>query len=232
MTRIGKTISRLPVIDILANKIFNSLRGSFPGSKAYWEKRYAEGGNAGSGSYGRLAEFKAQVLNSFVKENSVKSVIEFGCGDGMQLSLAAYPKYVGLDVSGTAIKLCKDKFSNDATKSFFLYDSSGFTDKDTAFRADLALSLDVIFHLIEDDIFHDYLHQIFKASKKYVVIYSSNYDSGQSYHIKQRQFTKWIDTYQREWRLVKKIDNPYKFDSKDPDNTSYSDFYIYQKYSR
>ena len=39
-------------------------------SKNYWEKRYLKGGDSGDGSYGKLAEFKAKIMNRFVKENS------------------------------------------------------------------------------------------------------------------------------------------------------------------
>ncbi|MBI9084342.1 MAG: hypothetical protein JEZ11_12140 [Desulfobacterales bacterium] len=72
----------------------------------YWERRYAQGGTSGAGSYGRLAEFKAEVLNTFVEERGVQNIIEFGCGDGNQLSLAKYPSYVGLDASKTAVTQC------------------------------------------------------------------------------------------------------------------------------
>ena len=74
-------------------------------SKNYWEEHYQAGGNSGSGSYGRLASFKALIINEFVSENQISSVIEFGCGDGNQLALANYPEYVGLDVSPTTIKI-------------------------------------------------------------------------------------------------------------------------------
>ena len=67
---------------------------AFVGSQAFWEQHYAQGGTSGAGSYGKYAEFKADILNRFVQENSVRSVIEFGCGDGNQLSLARYPSYV------------------------------------------------------------------------------------------------------------------------------------------
>jgi hypothetical protein len=63
----------------------------FPGSADYWERRYAEGGDSGHGSYGRFAEFKAEVLNRFVAEQRIESIVEFGCGDGNQLTLASYP---------------------------------------------------------------------------------------------------------------------------------------------
>src|SRR5688572_13218080 len=104
------------------------LDARFPGSSPYWNKRYEGGGTSGAGSYGRLASFKADFLNNFVQEHDVGSVIEFGCGDGAQLGLAAYPKYIGLDVSPTAIKLCVSRFAGDSTKSFFLYDGQCFAD--------------------------------------------------------------------------------------------------------
>ena len=60
----------------------------FSGSGEFWESRYQRGETSGGGSYGRLAQFKAQTLNRFVEENEIASVIEFGCGDGHQLSHA------------------------------------------------------------------------------------------------------------------------------------------------
>ena len=101
-----------------AFKVFVKLKQVlFPGSAEYWEKRYASGGSSGKGSYGRLSEFKAEVINNFVSKHGVESVIEFGCGDGNQLKLAKYPAYVGLDVSEKAVALCKEKFNNDISKS-------------------------------------------------------------------------------------------------------------------
>lgn len=94
-------------------------RFAFTGSARYWDRHYARGGTSGAGSYGPLAGAKAEFLNNFVIKNRISSVIEFGCGDGHQLSLADYPRYIGLDVSRTAIELCKRTFMDDRTKSFF-----------------------------------------------------------------------------------------------------------------
>lgn len=96
-------------------------RITFFGSNNYWEKRYAKGGNSGKGSYGNLASFKADFLNSFVKDFDLKSVVEFGCGDGNQISLFKFISYTGLDVSKTILNLCIEKFRGDNTKKFFLY---------------------------------------------------------------------------------------------------------------
>ncbi|MFU8843255.1 MAG: class I SAM-dependent methyltransferase [Bacteroidales bacterium] len=203
----------------------------FPGSKAYWEERYIAGRDSGSGSYNRLAIFKAEVVNHFVKENNIKKVIEFGSGDGNQLSLGEYPDYIGLDVSPTIIRLCKEKFSEDKTKSFFLYDSLCFVDNHNIFKADLTLSLDVVFHLTEDDVFHEYMKSLFGCSTHYVIVYSSNTDKPQRVHEKDRAFTKWVEQYAPGWKLIKMINNPYPFDPKDPDNTSKADFYFFERIS-
>jgi SAM-dependent methyltransferase len=199
----------------------------FSGSASYWERRYTKGGNSGSGSYGRLSLFKASVINEFVKENEIKTVIEFGCGDGHQLSLAQYPAYIGLDVSPTILQLCRQKFTNDSSKVFFVYNALIF--KEHEFNADLGLSLDVIFHLIEDNVFHQYMTHLFTVSSRFVIIYSSNIEGKQNYHEKPRKFDEWIKTNRAEWKLIEKINNPYPYNPENSANTSQSDFYIYQR---
>lgn len=203
--------------------------GAFPGSVEYWEERYRKGGTSGSGSYNRLAEFKAEVLNKFVAEHNITSVIEFGCGDGNQLSMAKYPSYIGLDVAPSAIALCIEKFNDDTTKSFFLYHSLAFKDNHQIFKAQLSLSIDVIFHLVEDEIFENYMHHLFDSADKFVIIYASNFNKNQMFHEKDRNFTLWVENHRKDWKLVNKIDNIYPYDPADPDNTSKADFFLFSK---
>ena len=134
-------------------------------SAGYWEKRYAAGGNSGIGSYGRLARFKADVVNSIIGEFGVSSVVDFGCGDGNQLALLNVPAYLGLDPSRTVIAQCRERFHGDETKAFVQED-----DFDPASRADLGLSMDVLYHLIEDHRFESYMHRLFLSSRRVVVI--------------------------------------------------------------
>lgn len=49
---------------------------SMPHTALFWEKRYAEGDDSGPGSYGRLAQFKADYINELVRSKNVKTVIE------------------------------------------------------------------------------------------------------------------------------------------------------------
>jgi cyclopropane fatty-acyl-phospholipid synthase-like methyltransferase len=118
--------------------------------EAYWERRYSTGGSAGPGSTGQHAQFKANFINTFVENRDVETVIEFGCGDGDQISLGNYPEYIGLEVSKSAVERCAKRFDDDPTKSFFLYSPQHFINRG-AFTADLALSLEVIFHILSDD---------------------------------------------------------------------------------
>ena len=88
-------------------------------SANYWDKRYLDNKNSGYGSYGKLAEFKAQIINHFVEENKINSCIELGTGDGNQLSLLKINNYTGFDVSTVAIENLKHIFKNDTNKKFF-----------------------------------------------------------------------------------------------------------------
>jgi hypothetical protein len=198
-------------------------RVGFAGSSRYWELNYARGGTSGGGSYGALALGKAEFLNTFVREHNVQSVTEFGCGDGNQLSLAGYPRYVGLDVSRTAVGLCKRRFSDDATKSFFLYDGASFADRAGLFVADLAISLDVIYHLIEDQIYELYMAHLFAAGDRYVVVYATNtLMRGTAPHVRHRRFSSWVDDNCPEWRLAQVTHGP---DS----GPGRADFFVYER---
>jgi hypothetical protein len=178
-------------------------RLGFTGSASYWERSYARGETSGHGSYGALGASKAEFLNAFVRDHGVASVIEFGCGDGNQLSLASYPRYIGLDVSPTAIKLCQRRFAGDPAKSFFLYDQACFVDRSGLFVADLALSLDVIYHLVEDAVYEAYMGQLFNAARRYVIAYSTNKAmGGTAPHVRHRCFTSWVEQKCPNWALV------------------------------
>jgi len=192
-------------------------------SSKYWKNRYQQGGNSGSGSYGRLAQFKADTINEFSDEHDVGSFIEFGCGDGNQLKYLNIDDYLGLDVSDKAIEICRNKYQEDQAKEFKKADEyKGET-------AECALSLDVIFHLVEDEVFESYMEQLFNAAEKYVVIYSSNKESfTPSPHVRHRLFSLWIEQNKEEWKLKDYIPNKYPFNG-DNSNTSFSDFYIYEK---
>lgn len=195
----------------------------FRGSARYWERHYARGGTSGPGSYDAPADSKAEFLNDFVRTHEVRSVIEFGCGDGHQLSLADYSSYIGLDVSRSAVELCQRRFADDPAKSFFLYDGACFTDRIGLFTADLAISLDVIYHLTEDSVFETYMTHLFAAGTRFVIVYATDGEiPGTAPHVRHRHFTGWIQAHSQGWRLAQVTPGP----NSGPDR---ADFFTYER---
>jgi len=199
-------------------------------SGKYWENRYKSGGNSGAGSYGTLANYKATIINTWITTTKIESIAEFGCGDGNQLSLFIPVSYTGYDISETIIALCKEKFAFDNNKKFYRYNEYDSWRDGGQFN--LVLSLDVIYHLVEDVVFEEYMCKLFEASNRYVIIYSSNGDLNipLAEHLRDRKFTDWIDSNIKNFKLIGKIENPYKYkEGKDATNTSISDFYMYER---
>ena len=197
----------------------------FRGSTDYWRDRYARGGDSGAGSYGRRATLKADTINAFVARENIQSVIEFGCGDGNQLTLARYPRYHGFDVSDAAVARCRERFAPDASKAFdpvSRYDGQ---------RAELALSLDVNYHLVEDAVFESYMRQLFGAASRYVLVYSTDGDANPWYghaHVRHRHFSRWIAQHLPGWRLLQTLPGD---GSRDAGGLT-TDFHIYQPVPR
>jgi hypothetical protein len=219
-------VKKIPLIGNLLVKIYSRLCGvqDFKTSKTYWEERYKKGGNSGPGSYNNLAEFKGEIISEFASKNKIETTIEFGCGDGNQLRYFDLKNYIGFDVSESAIALCKNLYQSDSSKQFELLGAYNGE------KADLTLSLDVIYHLIEDEVYLDYMEKLFSSSNKFVIVYSSDTDEniGVAAHVKHRKFSSWIHEHAAEFKLVGQIPNKYPFDG-DGNRTSFADFYIFKK---
>lgn len=223
--KLQRIVGALPVIGPLARRLYRAFVPAppFVDSERYWKDRYQAGGDSGAGSYAKLAGFKAEILNAFVAEHGVQKVIEFGCGDGNQLKLASYPQYIGVDISEDAVRQCQVSFTGDPSKRFVT--TADYRNE----RAELALSLDVVYHLVEDAVFEEYMEQLFRAAERFVVVYSSNYDAPRDPrdpHVAHRRFTKWIDDNHPHWRLLAHIPNRYP-STDDPFKGSFAEFFIY-----
>lgn len=225
--RIKSLISHIPIVGPAARRVYLRVTGKknkFDSSENYWKQRYVSGGNSGAGSYGLYASFKADALNEFVRAHSIRSVIEHGCGDGNQLASSQYPEYLGLDISPIALTLCRQKFQDDPTKSFL--ESDAYSGQ----QADLAMSLDVIYHLVEDEIFEAYMRRLFDSSTRYVAIYSSNSEKlnrpGMPSHVRHRQFTDWIERHAPGWTMMQHIPNCLPYDPQS-NRGSFAEFYFF-----
>tara|TARA_R110002073_G_scaffold260256_7_gene423188 strand:- start:173 stop:547 length:375 start_codon:yes stop_codon:yes gene_type:complete len=118
--------------------------------------------------------------------------------------------YIGTDISNVSIDICKLKYKNQQNRRFIYYDES-------VDSTDINISIDVIYHILEEDEYVKYLNKLFTSN--YVLIYSSNHDSVKNNHVFHRKFTNHVP---HNYKLIEKIENPYK-------NLSSADFYLYAK---
>jgi hypothetical protein len=195
-TNIQKTIDQLIKMGYLSGKSITF------DSSDYWESRYRSRGTSGDGSYGDKAVFKAGVINGLIRQ--VSTIIDYGVGDGNQLKYfdTTGKHYLGLDVSPTAIAMCRTMFKDDPTKTFCLSGDYNWTR-----QAELVLSCDVIYHLIDDDIYEQYMQHLFEISCRYVLIHAVDRDFNQASHVKFRHFTPLIAKNYPQWKLVNVIRN-------------------------
>jgi len=90
-------------------------------------------------------------------------------------------------------------------------------------KEDLTLSFDVIYHLVEDEVFHNYMAALFAASTKYVIVYSSNIEGWHgAAHVLHRDVTGYIAKTFKDWKLLGTLRNRY------PERTA-QDFFFYAK---
>lgn len=186
--------------------------------KKIWETRYLEGGNSGCGSYGELCNYKAKFINTFVNDKNIKSIIEFGSGDGNQMEHFEIDNYIGVDISEYIINICKQKYKDITNKNFITYDEYYKNSN----KYDLSLSLDVIYHLVEDEIYEKYMKDLFNSTNKFVIIYSTNWndDKYNGSHVYHRKFTEYIDINFKNAKLIHHEPNKYP-------SLSSAEFYIY-----
>lgn len=190
----------------------------------YWDRRYRDGRTSGAGSEGDEGAYKAAYVSDFITAHDVMSVLDWGCGDGqvfrkMRLPEVGDPSYVtytGVDVSETILARMRREFP---ARDFYTPEyaaASGFT-------AELALSLDVLFHFPDDTDYFSYLLKLFGSAEKYVMIYATNYAGGRTArHVFRREFTPDIAERFPEWEL-RTVETPLR--------EGLASFFVYEKVS-
>lgn len=132
-----------------------------------------------------------------IEREAIRSVIDWGCGDGGQLALVRLPAaYVGVDISRTAVAKCRTLFPSRRFAVVTLED-----DPPKYCRGELGLSMDVIFHLVKDHDFKVYLRRLFSNAERFVCIYGTDYDEPQRAHMRHRHFTPYVGRYYPGWQL-------------------------------
>ena len=174
----------------------------------YWERRYSEKGNSGEGSYSENAGYKSGIVNFEINVNGIKSVLDFGCGDGNLLQYLTIENYLGLDVSETTVANCSKIFRSDKTKRFL-----GISPGEPLGieKFDLVLSLEVLMHITNEEDFLWTLQEIFSHSKNMVIIQTPlfplvKYRKGS--HENYRDLFPYLLPYIGEFSLAKVIVHP------------------------
>lgn len=161
---------------------------------SYWDRRYLQGRTSGAGSEGEFARAKAEQVRRVIERERVTSIIDWGAGDGHVLGLVdPQVPYLGVDISRLAVTRLRRSFPHH---SFAL--AANYRGQ----RADLALSLDVIFHLVNDLDYQAYLHRLFGSAERLVLIHSTNHDGETTgRHVRWRHWTPDVADWYPDWRL-------------------------------
>lgn len=139
----------------------------------YWRARYASGGTSGAGSRGAEARAKAALIDEVIRTYRVARLVDLGVGDGYTASLVSEPvEYVGVDPAHTS----------PAPAGPF----------------DLALSFDVLFHLVDDADYRAYLTALFAPTTTRVLVWSTDHVQQGRSHVLHRHWTPDIPS---GWRV-------------------------------
>jgi SAM-dependent methyltransferase len=196
-------------------------------SASYWAERYRAGGTSGAGSAGVLAAYKAAHVNGLVARLGLDSVIEFGSGDGNQAALFDFSGYTGVDVVPQVVEAARRRFVDRSGWRFL-------TAEDYAaapVTADMVMSLDVIYHLVEDDVFEASMRTLVGAAGRYLLGYASDHDSeARARHVRHRSYSRWLETEAPEFQAVETWENPNAWtEGADPEATSFAFFRLYER---
>lgn len=159
----------------------------------YWVTRYGTGGDSGFGSHDEHSiKFKGDYINEFIKKFNVETLFDYGCGDGNQLKMInGFTHYTGYDIAPNIIEDCKILYVGHEDKFF-----TSKLDDIIGKKFDLAISMDVTYHIIEDELFKFYLDTLF-SSADVIILFTTNSDHHTPLkHHKPRKIIDHIkDTY-------------------------------------
>lgn len=166
----------------------------------YWDARYAAGRDSGEGSRGQNAVAKAAHVNAVIAREGIRSVTDWGCGDGQVLAhITPDIDYLGVDISPTILARLAAEHPG---RRFALAPPVGKA-VPAPWTAELCLSMDVLFHLVDDTQFDEYLGRLFGTATRLVLIYSTDHDGGRTArHVRWRHWTPTVAARFPDWDLV------------------------------
>jgi SAM-dependent methyltransferase len=139
------------------------------------------------------------MIRLIARQLQAKCVVEFGCGDGALAATMYDLSYLGADISPDAIDMARRRIAAmpmpKPTADFLLLEHQSpealaqQVCQKLGQKPDIVLSCDVIFHLVEDDVFDAYMARLLGCGAQYAVIYSTEGTrGGGSAHVRHRQY--------------------------------------------
>lgn len=171
--------------------------------KYYWNKRYSAGLNSGQGSIGELRKFKWDTILSKTTIKN-KSVLDYGCGDLSFWKDHIHPevkKYTGYDISEFIILNHKQKWLDIHPRVSFTHNIVDVP------KHDLVFCFDVLFHIIDENLFNYTLKNLISRAKDLLFIYTWR-KNPLRYQFKFPPFTK--KGFLIKTRIEKITDNEYQ----------------------
>lgn len=132
-------------------------------NKKYWESRYSSGGESGLGSVDENRHWKWSVIEKYL--NSYNEIIDVGCGDITFWKGRNCDNYTGLDISSDIIK----KNQIQRPEWDFLVSSA---EKRLDIKADVVFCLDILFHIMDNQIYKETIVNLCNYSKKWIFIFT------------------------------------------------------------
>ncbi len=128
----------------------------------YWEHRYLSGGTSGLGSVGENKAWKWRLIDQLIPQ--LDHVIDVGCGDLTFWEGRDCYDYVGIDISETIVK------KNQLRRPKWKFICSNAGNRIDGLRKDVVFCLDVLFHIMNENMLLNILKNLCYYSKKYILI--------------------------------------------------------------
>ncbi len=130
----------------------------------YWDLRYRLGGTSGKGSIGATRQWKWAQIDGCVDVLN-RSVLDIGCGDLSFWRGRACEDYTGLDFSDTVVKR-----NRRARRSWTFIQGDASQSQDLS--GEIVLCLDMLFHVMSDDVYEAILRNLARWTQDWLFIYT------------------------------------------------------------
>ena len=134
-------------------------------NRLFWNQRYAENPELGSGigSRGEARDYKRRLLADVAARWQPRSILDVGCGDLDVGSALSDEGYTGLDFSEVVVAANREKYHD----RIFL--AGDFLEMESA-PADMVVCLDVLIHLASPDDYRNFVHKLVRSTRKVGIV--------------------------------------------------------------